>query len=86
MATRQSCSAGVSINTYGQIDVQQRGAILNNASTIVQTQQAGMINGTPNLDPGHTSSADTVRGFDGETKLAAARGFYWRNEHQVPLG
>lgn len=45
-----------------------------------------MINGTPNLGPGQASSADTVRGFDGETKLAAARGFYWRNEHQVPLG
>lgn len=28
----------------------------------------------------------TVRGFDGETMLSAARGFYWRNELQVPLG
>jgi hemolysin activation/secretion protein len=28
----------------------------------------------------------TVRGFDGETMLAAARGFYWRNELQLPLG
>ncbi|KVE98701.1 ShlB/FhaC/HecB family hemolysin secretion/activation protein [Burkholderia vietnamiensis] len=28
----------------------------------------------------------TVRGFDGETMLAAARGFYWRNELQVPIG
>jgi hemolysin activation/secretion protein len=28
----------------------------------------------------------TVRGFDGETTLAAARGFYWRNELQAPIG
>ncbi|CAB3755762.1 hemagglutinin repeat-containing protein [Paraburkholderia solisilvae] len=44
--------AGVSMNTYGQFDVQQRGAILNNSPAIVQTQQAGMINGNPNLGPG----------------------------------
>ncbi|MBY4722638.1 MULTISPECIES: ShlB/FhaC/HecB family hemolysin secretion/activation protein [Burkholderia] len=28
----------------------------------------------------------SVRGFDGETMLAAARGFYWRNELQAPIG
>ncbi|VVE63302.1 Hemolysin transporter protein ShlB [Pandoraea captiosa] len=28
----------------------------------------------------------TVRGFDGETMLAAARGLYWRNEIQLPIG
>uniref|UniRef100_UPI00110C728D ShlB/FhaC/HecB family hemolysin secretion/activation protein n=1 Tax=Paraburkholderia kururiensis TaxID=984307 RepID=UPI00110C728D len=28
----------------------------------------------------------TVRGFDGETMLAAERGFYWRNELQAPIG
>ena len=28
----------------------------------------------------------TVRGFDGETMLSAARGFYWRNELQLPIG
>lgn len=28
----------------------------------------------------------TVRSFDGETMLAAERGFYWRNELQAPLG
>ncbi|SEJ82262.1 hemolysin activation/secretion protein [Paraburkholderia tropica] len=28
----------------------------------------------------------TVRGFDGETMLAAERGFYWRNELQWPIG
>ncbi|HEY1999624.1 ShlB/FhaC/HecB family hemolysin secretion/activation protein, partial [Paraburkholderia sp.] len=27
----------------------------------------------------------TVRGFDGETMLAAERGFYWRNELQWPI-
>lgn len=41
--------AGVSVNTYNQFDVQKPGAILNNSSNIVQTQQAGMINGNPNL-------------------------------------
>ncbi|WP_321871718.1 ShlB/FhaC/HecB family hemolysin secretion/activation protein [Paraburkholderia tropica] len=28
----------------------------------------------------------TVRGFSGETMLAAERGFYWRNEVQYPIG
>ncbi|SEA11279.1 ShlB/FhaC/HecB family hemolysin secretion/activation protein [Paraburkholderia sartisoli] len=28
----------------------------------------------------------TVRGFDGETMLAAERGFYWRNELQAAIG
>ncbi|APD39065.1 outer membrane hemolysin activator protein [Burkholderia pseudomallei] len=28
----------------------------------------------------------TVRGFDGETMLAGARGFYWRDELQAPIG
>ncbi|SAK70849.1 polypeptide-transport-associated domain-containing protein [Caballeronia hypogeia] len=28
----------------------------------------------------------SVRGFDGEQMLAAERGFYWRNEVQVPIG
>ncbi|PTQ96411.1 filamentous hemagglutinin family protein [Paraburkholderia sp. GV068] len=47
--------AGVSVNTYNQFDVQQRGAILNNSPTIVQTQQAGMINGNPNFAPGQSA-------------------------------
>lgn len=42
-------SAGVSLNTYNQFDVQKPGAILNNSTTIVNTQQAGMINGNPNF-------------------------------------
>jgi hemolysin activation/secretion protein len=93
--------------------VQQRGAILNNAPTIVQTQQAGMINANLSvpfsvasqsfryvttvhaqftndtlfyLDDLTIGSRYTVRGFDGETMLAAERGFYWRNELQVPFG
>ncbi|EEA03645.1 Polypeptide-transport-associated domain protein ShlB-type [Burkholderia sp. H160] len=28
----------------------------------------------------------TVRGFDGETMLAGERGFFWRNELQLPIG
>ncbi len=47
--------AGVSINTYGQFDVQRPGAILNNSPAIVQTQQAGMINGNPNFGPGQSA-------------------------------
>jgi filamentous hemagglutinin len=47
--------AGVSMNTYGQFDVQPKGAILNNSPVIVQTQQAGMINGNPNFDPGQSA-------------------------------
>ncbi len=43
--------AGVSVNTYSQFDVQKPGAILNNSPTLVQTQQAGYINGNPNLSP-----------------------------------
>ncbi|WP_408478861.1 hemagglutinin repeat-containing protein [Paraburkholderia megapolitana] len=41
--------AGVSVNTYSQFDVQRAGAILNNSPTIVQTRQAGYINGNPNF-------------------------------------
>jgi filamentous hemagglutinin len=46
---------GVSMNTYGRFDVQPKGAILNNSPTIVQTQQAGMINGNPNFSPGQSA-------------------------------
>ncbi|HDR8913896.1 TPA: contact-dependent inhibition toxin BcpA [Burkholderia multivorans] len=48
-------AAGVSLNTYSQFDVQKNGAILNNASTIVNTQQAGYINGNPNLSAGQAA-------------------------------
>ncbi|WP_153075405.1 hemagglutinin repeat-containing protein [Paraburkholderia bonniea] len=47
--------AGVSLNTYGQFDVPRRGAILNNSPVIVQTQQAGLINGNPNFGPGQSA-------------------------------
>lgn len=47
--------AGVSLNTYGQFDVQKNGAILNNSPTIVSTQQAGYINGNPNFLPGQSA-------------------------------
>jgi filamentous hemagglutinin len=47
--------AGVSMNTYGRFDVPPKGAILNNSPTIVQTQQAGMINGNPNFGPGQSA-------------------------------
>ncbi|MBR8302342.1 hemagglutinin repeat-containing protein [Burkholderia dolosa] len=48
-------SAGVSVNTYNQFDVQRAGAILNNSATMVQTQQAGWINGNPNFGAGQAA-------------------------------
>jgi filamentous hemagglutinin len=48
-------AAGVSLNNFSQFDVQRQGAILNNSPTIVQTQQAGYVNGNPNLTPGNAA-------------------------------
>ncbi|WGY72835.1 hemagglutinin repeat-containing protein [Burkholderia cepacia] len=48
-------SAGVSVNTYNQFDVQKAGAILNNSATMVQTQQAGWINGNQNYGAGQAA-------------------------------
>ncbi|WP_319001439.1 hemagglutinin repeat-containing protein [Burkholderia sp. AU39826] len=66
-------AGGVSLNTYNQFDVQKSGAILNNASTIVNTQQAGYINGNPNLSAGqaariivnqvNSTAASQIRGY-----------------------
>jgi len=47
--------AGVSMNTYSQFDVQQRGAILNNSPTITGTQLGGQINGNPNYASGQAA-------------------------------
>ncbi|WP_423392498.1 hemagglutinin repeat-containing protein [Burkholderia sp. LMG 21824] len=47
--------AGVSVNTYNQFDVQKPGAILNNSPTLVNTQQAGYINGNPNFGAGQSA-------------------------------
>lgn len=65
--------AGVSLNTYNQFDVQKPGAILNNSPTIVNTQQAGMINGNPNFGPNdaariivnqvNSNNPSSIRGF-----------------------
>ncbi|RWA46403.1 hypothetical protein AU476_36365 [Cupriavidus sp. UYMSc13B] len=49
--TRPS-AAGVSANAYTQFDVPRTGVILNNSPTVASTQQAGYINGNPNLLPG----------------------------------
>ncbi|CAG4898729.1 ShlB/FhaC/HecB family hemolysin secretion/activation protein [Paraburkholderia gardini] len=38
------------------------------------------------LDDLTIGSRYTARGFDGETMLAAEKGFYWRNELQLPIG
>ncbi|NKJ48095.1 hypothetical protein CIC12_15375 [Burkholderia sp. SG-MS1] len=46
-----------------------------------------LTNNTLNyIDDLTIGSRYTVRGFDGETMLAAERGFFWRNELQVPIG
>ncbi|WP_186010158.1 hemagglutinin repeat-containing protein [Burkholderia gladioli] len=66
-------NAGVSLNTYGQFDVQKPGAIINNSPVIVNTQQAGMINGNPNFGPNdaariivnqvNSNNPSAIRGF-----------------------
>ncbi|WP_323122905.1 hemagglutinin repeat-containing protein [Burkholderia alba] len=65
--------AGVSVNTYNQFDVQKAGAILNNSPTLVNTQQAGVINGNPNFGQGqaariivnqvNSTAASQIRGY-----------------------
>ncbi|MCD1125840.1 filamentous hemagglutinin N-terminal domain-containing protein [Jinshanibacter sp. LJY008] len=45
-------AGGVSRNTYSQFDVDNRGAILNNSGTSVQTQLGGYIDGNPNMAQG----------------------------------
>jgi filamentous hemagglutinin family protein len=45
-------AAGVSRNTYGQFDIQEGGAILNNSRTGAQTQLGGQIAGNPWLAKG----------------------------------
>ncbi|AWH89046.1 filamentous hemagglutinin N-terminal domain-containing protein [Limnobaculum parvum] len=45
-------SGGVSRNTYSQFDVDNRGAILNNSGSSVQTQLGGYIDGNPNMAKG----------------------------------
>jgi len=48
-------AGGVSHNTYTQFDVTQQGVILNNATTTVQTQQAGLVAANQNLVNGSAS-------------------------------
>lgn len=45
-------SGGVSRNTYSQFDVDNRGVILNNSGSSVQTQLGGYIDGNPNMAQG----------------------------------
>lgn len=65
-------AAGVSRNTYSQFDVQQQGAILNNANTTTQTQLGGYVVGNPNLVGGtarvilnevNSSNPSQLRGY-----------------------
>lgn len=45
-------AAGVSHNQYRQFNIDARGMVLNNAVTITQTRQAGLVDGNPNLSAG----------------------------------
>jgi filamentous hemagglutinin len=72
--------AGVSVNTYSQFDVQQRGAILNNSPTMVQSQLGGMINGNPNLAAGQSArvivnqvNSASASQFNGALEVAGQR-------------
>lgn len=62
-------------------------AIATQPLKYVTTLHGQFTNNTLNyIDDLTIGSRYTVRGFDGENLLAAARGFYWRNELQLPLG
>ncbi|WP_118185358.1 ESPR-type extended signal peptide-containing protein, partial [Paraburkholderia phosphatilytica] len=52
--------AGVSMNTYGQFDVSNRGVILNNSPVVTQTQQAGYVNGNPNFSAGQSARVSSL--------------------------
>ncbi len=65
--------AGVSINQYTQFDVNKPGAILNNSPVITNTQQAGYINGNPNLLPG--GSARIIVNQVNSTSPSQLRGY-----------
>ncbi len=65
-------AGGVSRNTYGQFDVNQQGAILNNARTSTQTQLGGWVQGNPWLATGtarvilnevNSSNPSQLRGY-----------------------
>jgi len=61
--------------------------IANQPLRYVTTVHGQFTNNTLNyIDDLTIGSRYTVRGFDGETMLAAERGFFWRNELQVPIG
>ncbi len=65
--------AGVSQNTYSQFDVPKSGIVLNNSPTIVNTQQAGYINGNPNFAPGQ--SAKIILNQVNSTAASQLRGY-----------
>ncbi|WP_247312405.1 filamentous hemagglutinin N-terminal domain-containing protein, partial [Ralstonia pseudosolanacearum] len=65
-------AGGVSRNTYGQFDVNQQGAVLNNARTSAQTQLGGWVQGNPWLAAGtarvilnevNSSNPSRLRGY-----------------------
>ncbi|UBM07930.1 filamentous hemagglutinin N-terminal domain-containing protein [Cupriavidus metallidurans] len=66
-------AAGVSVNGYTQFDVPRAGVILNNSPTITNTQQAGYINGNPNLLPG--GSARIIVNEVSSTSASQLRGY-----------
>jgi filamentous hemagglutinin len=65
--------AGVSQNIYTQFDVPHTGIVLNNSDAIVSTQQAGYIDGNPNLLAGQ--SARIILNEVGSTSPSQLRGY-----------
>ncbi|WP_322011754.1 hemagglutinin repeat-containing protein [Paraburkholderia sp. J12] len=72
--------AGVSQNTYSQFNVPGSGVVLNNSPTMVSTQQAGYINGNPNLGPGQSAkiivnqvNSPTASSINGYIEVAGPR-------------
>lgn len=83
-------AAGVSKNVYSQFDVPRQGVILNNSSTLVNTQQAGYVNGNPNLardqaarvilNQVNSQSPSQLRGYwngSGRSGGGKLRGVHW---------
>ena len=80
MNINRPSGAGVSVNTYNQFDVPQRGAILNNSPTMVQSQLGGMINGNPNFAAGQAArvivnqvNSASASQFNGALEVAGQR-------------
>jgi hemolysin activation/secretion protein len=85
--------SGISMEVPAQCDCdqsarQKRQGSMNSLALSTWRRSTGQLtNDELNyIDDLTIGSRYTVRGFSGETMLAAEKGFYWRNELQYPLG